>query len=62
MMARAALVAREKMAAGDADPFYPAKVATAVFYGAHILPQAAGLAEVIVGGGISALAIPDDQL
>jgi len=62
MMARAALVAREKMAAGDADPFYPAKLATAVFYGAHILPQAAGLAEVIVGGGISALAIPDDQL
>jgi alkylation response protein AidB-like acyl-CoA dehydrogenase len=62
MMARAALVARERIAAGDADPFYPAKVATAVFYGAHILPAAAGLAEVIVGGGASALAIPDDQL
>jgi 3-(methylthio)propanoyl-CoA dehydrogenase len=62
MMARAALVARGKIAAGDTDPFYPAKVATAVFYGAHILPQAAGLAEVIVGGGNSALAIPDDQL
>ncbi|MBI5785886.1 MAG: acyl-CoA dehydrogenase [Rhodocyclales bacterium] len=62
MMARAALVARAKMAAGDADPFYPAKVATAVYYGAHILPAAAGLAEVIVGGGASALAIPEDQL
>ena len=62
MMARAALVAREKMAGGDADPFYPAKVATAVYYGAHILPQAAGLAEVIVGGGSSALTIPEDQL
>jgi hypothetical protein len=62
MMARAALVARARMAAGDADPFYPAKVATAVYYGAHILPAAAGLAEVIVGGGASALAIPEDQL
>jgi alkylation response protein AidB-like acyl-CoA dehydrogenase len=62
MMARAALVAREKMAAGDADPFYPGKVATAVYYGAHILPQAAGLAEEIIGGGASALAIPEDQL
>jgi alkylation response protein AidB-like acyl-CoA dehydrogenase len=62
MMARAALVARARMAAGDADPFYPAKITTAVYYGAHILPAAAGLAEVIVGGGASALAIPEDQL
>jgi alkylation response protein AidB-like acyl-CoA dehydrogenase len=62
MMAKAALVARAKMAAGDADPFYANKVATAAYYGAHILPQASGLAEVIVGGGASALAIPEDQL
>lgn len=62
MMARAALVASKKIAAGDSDPFYPAKVATAVFYGAHVLPAASGLAEVIVGGGASALVVPDDQL
>jgi hypothetical protein len=62
MMARAALAARGKMASGDADPFYPAKIATARYYAAHILPAASGLATVIVGGGASALAIPEDQL
>jgi alkylation response protein AidB-like acyl-CoA dehydrogenase len=62
MMARAALAAWEKIAAGESDPFYAAKIATAVFYAAHVLPAAPGLAQVIVGGGVSALAIPDDQL
>jgi 3-(methylthio)propanoyl-CoA dehydrogenase len=62
MMARAALVARERIAAGDGDPFYVNKVATAVFYGAHVLPAAPGLSRAIIGGGASALAIADDQL
>ncbi len=62
MMARAALVARQKISAGDADSFHPAKMATAAFYATHILPAAPGLAQEIVAGGASALAIPDDQL
>jgi len=62
MMAKAALAAWDKIASGESDPFYAAKIATAVFYAAHVLPAAPGLARVIVGGGASALAIPDDQL
>jgi 3-(methylthio)propanoyl-CoA dehydrogenase len=62
MMAKAAQIAWEKTAAGETDPFYAAKIATATFYAAHILPAAPGLAKVIVAGGQSALAIPEDQL
>ncbi len=62
MMAKAALVAWEKISSGESDPFYATKVATAVFYAAHVLPAAPGLAAVIVGGGASALVIPEDQL
>ena len=62
MMAREALVAQGKIAAGDSDPFYPAKVATARFYADHILAQAQGLAQVVVHGGASALAVPEEML
>lgn len=62
MMAKAALVAWEKIQSGETDPFYAAKIATATFYAAHILPAAPGLARVVVSGGASALAIPEDQL
>ncbi|MRR50819.1 MAG: acyl-CoA dehydrogenase [Rhodocyclaceae bacterium] len=60
MMARAELAARAKMAAGDGDPFYPAKVATAVFYAHHVLAAAPGLARVVVEGGESALSLAED--
>jgi alkylation response protein AidB-like acyl-CoA dehydrogenase len=62
MMARAALVAKGKIAGGDGDPFYPTKIATARFYAAHLLAQAPGLADVIVNGGASALAVPEEML
>jgi hypothetical protein len=62
MMARAALAARAHIAAGDSDPFYRTKIATALFYAAHTLPMAAGLSQVVVGGGASALAVAEDQL
>jgi hypothetical protein len=62
MLAKAALVAWDKIAAGETDPFFAAKIATATFYAAHILPAAPGLAKVVVVGGASALAIPEDQL
>ncbi len=59
MMARAALVAQGKIAAGDADPFYPAKIATAHFYAEHAMSEAAGLAQEVVQGGASALALDE---
>jgi len=62
MMTRAALAARARLAAGETDSFYGAKVASADFYAAHVLAGHQGLAQVVVGGGASALAIEDDLL
>jgi hypothetical protein len=59
MMARAALVAQEKITAGDADPFFTAKIATARFFADHALAAAPGLAQEIVEGGASTLALPE---
>jgi alkylation response protein AidB-like acyl-CoA dehydrogenase len=59
MMARAALVAQGKIATGDADPFFPAKIATAHFYADHVMAAAAGLAQEVVQGGSSALALDE---
>ncbi|MBK9020201.1 MAG: acyl-CoA dehydrogenase [Sulfuritalea sp.] len=59
MMARAALVAQAKIAGGDADPFFPAKIATAHFYADHVMASAAGLAAEVVQGGSSALALDE---
>jgi alkylation response protein AidB-like acyl-CoA dehydrogenase len=61
-LVRAALAAQARIAAGDGDPFFPAKVATARFYCDHVLPAAAGLARVATRGGASALAVPEDLL
>lgn len=46
-MARAALVAQARLDAGDADPFYQAKIRTAHFFGDHLLTQAEGLATTV---------------
>ncbi len=62
MMARSALAAGRHMASGSTDSFYSAKMASAEFFATNILPQAAGLARVVVGGGASALAIPEADL
>jgi alkylation response protein AidB-like acyl-CoA dehydrogenase len=62
MMTRAALVARKRVEAGEDDPFFQAKVISAEFYATNILPASAGLAQIVVGGGASALAMPEDML
>ena len=62
MMARAALAARKRIADGDTDPFYPAKVATATFYATHTLVMAPALAQVVQAGGPSALAVAEELL
>ena len=59
MMARAALVAQGKIAAGDSDPFFPAKIATAHFYADHVMAAVAGLAQEVVQGGASALSLDE---
>ncbi len=55
-MARAALIAKAKQGEADVDQdFLNAKLATARFYGEHLLPQAGGLAAAIVEGADSVL-------
>ena len=60
-MARAALAAQARIAAGETDPFYAAKIVTARFYADHVLRAAPGLAETIVSGSAGALALSEEQ-
>ncbi len=54
LMTRAAAIAAADLAAGAADrEFMQAKVATARFYSAHVLPQAHAQARVVAGGAAS---------
>ena len=58
MMARAALVAQEKLKQPDADrDFLQAKLATARFYAEHELPRALPLAREVTRGADSVLAL-----
>jgi len=49
-MGRALLVAEDKLAAGEEADFMRAKIATARFYGDHLLSKAPGLRDSIVDG------------
>ncbi len=60
-MGRAAVIARAKIAAGDSDPFWSAKLATTRFFADHFLTQVPGLAESILAGGAGALEMPEDS-
>ena len=60
-MARAALVAQEKLAAGEDPEFHEAKLITARFYAEQILPKATALMSAIKAGGKSTLALAEGQ-
>jgi alkylation response protein AidB-like acyl-CoA dehydrogenase len=61
-MARAALVARQRLSEGKGDKsFYEAKIKTARFYADHILTQAPGLRNAIVHGAAGVMALAEDQ-
>ncbi len=57
-MARALIVAEDKLAAGEDAAFMTAKIATARFYGDHILARVASLRDTILHGGDSVTAMP----
>jgi alkylation response protein AidB-like acyl-CoA dehydrogenase len=62
-LARAALAAHRKLAAGGDDAaFYRAKLQTARFYADHVLVKAQALARTVTSGADAALAIEDEQL
>jgi alkylation response protein AidB-like acyl-CoA dehydrogenase len=60
-MGRAAVIARAKIAAGDSDPFWSAKLATTRFFADHFLTQVPGLAESVLAGGAGALEMAEDS-
>ncbi len=61
-MARAALIAEKRLSSKDGDKsFYEAKIATARFYGDHVLVQAPGLRDTVVKGGAGVMALSDEQ-
>lgn len=60
-MGRAAVIARQKMAAGDKDPFWSAKLSTTRFFADHFLTQVPGLAESVLAGGAGALEMAEDS-
>jgi len=59
-MARAAVACAGKIAKGDVDPFYPAKLNTAHFYATHLLPRVMALKVEILEGAPSALGMPEN--
>jgi butyryl-CoA dehydrogenase len=61
-MARAALAAEKRLASNPGDAsFYKAKIATARFYGDHVLVQAPGLRDTVVKGGAGVMALSEEQ-
>jgi hypothetical protein len=59
-MARALLIAEDRLAAGDDVEFMRAKIATARVYADHILSKAPGLRDSIVEGADGVAAMPLD--
>ncbi|WP_374246162.1 acyl-CoA dehydrogenase [Zoogloea sp.] len=60
LMAKAAKVAHDAIAAGSSDPFYREKLVAASFYASHLLPCSAGLRITVESDNSPLLALPDD--
>ena len=60
LMAKAAKVATDAIAAGSSDPFYREKLASAQFYMGHILPKSAGLRITVESDSSLLLGLPDE--
>jgi 3-(methylthio)propanoyl-CoA dehydrogenase len=61
-LARAALIAQDKLRAGEGDAtFYQAKIVTARFFADHVLSQARGLSDTTVHGAAGVMALAEEQ-
>jgi butyryl-CoA dehydrogenase len=61
-MARAASIARRRLASGEGDAdFLRAKIVTARFFADHILAQASGYRTAIIDGSAAVMALPEDR-
>lgn len=61
LMAKSALVARQKLEAGADDEFYRNKIKTAIFFAEHILPRCEGLKYAVQAGSGSVMSIAIDD-
>jgi 3-(methylthio)propanoyl-CoA dehydrogenase len=59
LLSKSALIAQAKIAAGDTDPFYPAKIITARYFADHAMTSIAGFAAEVLEGAQSTLALDD---
>jgi 3-(methylthio)propanoyl-CoA dehydrogenase len=59
LLARAAALAHQHLAAGSTDGFYTAKLASANYFATHQLPFAAAYAAEVTGGSAAVLALPE---
>ncbi|MDS4041240.1 MAG: acyl-CoA dehydrogenase C-terminal domain-containing protein, partial [Candidatus Competibacter sp.] len=60
-MARAARVAQNKLSTGEDIVFHEAKLVTARFYAEHVLPKSGALLRSVRNGGVSILALTEEQ-
>jgi hypothetical protein len=60
-LARGAVAAREKILAGENDPFYPAKISTARFFADHVLSRASSLSYVVCNGASGTMALSEEM-
>ena len=60
-MARAAQISEQKIAGGDSDPFYKAKITTARFYADHVLSQSLFLKHQITEGAGDVMTLSEDE-
>ena len=60
-MARAALISAQKLASGETDEFYKAKIATAKFYATHVLTQSEYLKRQITQGSGDVMTVTESQ-
>ncbi|MPN56786.1 hypothetical protein SDC9_204478 [bioreactor metagenome] len=60
LMAKSAGIAAARIATGDSDPFYRAKLATAEYFATHQLPFAAAYAAEVMGGAEAVFGLAED--
>ena len=61
-LGRSALISEKHLSEGKGDAsFQKAKIATARFYGDHVLVQAPGLRETVLSGGAAVMALGEDE-
>lgn len=61
LMARAALVAQQRLAGGEDDQFYRNKINTAVFFAEHMLPRSSARQVTVKAGATSVMSIDIDS-